>query len=147
MYVYMYVYVCILGGVFELGGGWYSKLRLQRSAGVMLKQIHTQTQTQTQTFPTAENIAEHFSRICDYNYEYAYKEEYDGRYPTSPADALKALMNTPFVNDYDNNNANNTGNNNHTSSVKPVNVSTGPVLPSDVVFKKLSDYISSNKNR
>jgi hypothetical protein len=66
----------VSGSTFEVGGGWYSQVRLQRSAGAALG---------TAAKPaTAESIATGFSRISSF--------EGHVSYPKGPADALRDMM-------------------------------------------------------
>lgn len=61
----------VTGGCYEVGGGWYSKVRLQRSKGMSLS-------------PSAESIATNLEGISHFDDE--------ATYPTSPADAFQAIM-------------------------------------------------------
>lgn len=63
----------VTGGCYEVGGGWYSKVRLQRSKGMSLSPS-----------PSAESIATNLEGISDFDDE--------ATYPTSPADAFQAIM-------------------------------------------------------
>lgn len=64
------------GAAFELGGGWYSQVRWQRSAGIVLKDENRQS--------SAEDIAENIDKICDFGGS--------PTYPTSPSDALQYMI-------------------------------------------------------
>lgn len=66
------------GDCYEVGGGWYSKVRLQRSAGVYLGDAQSNAPT------TAESIASHMKEISDFSH--------DVTYPTAAANAFEALM-------------------------------------------------------
>jgi hypothetical protein len=66
------------GDCYEVGGGWYSKVRLQRSAGVYLGDEKTNAPT------TAESIAAHLKEISDFSQEVTY--------PTAAANAFQSLM-------------------------------------------------------
>jgi len=65
------------GSIYEVGGGWYSKVRLQRSKGIRLGSNKQPC--------TAEDIAENFTDICDFDNE-------TPTYPTNSADALQSMM-------------------------------------------------------
>lgn len=65
------------GSIYEVGGGWYSKVRLQRSKGIRLGSNKQPC--------TAEDIAENFADICDFDNE-------TPTYPTNSADALQSMM-------------------------------------------------------
>ncbi|EFA85350.1 peroxisomal multifunctional protein [Heterostelium album PN500] len=59
------------GSVFEIGAGWVSKVRLQRSAGVFIPQI------------TAEKVKEQFEAISDFS---------NPQYPTSAPESVSGIM-------------------------------------------------------
>ena len=61
------------GSCFEVGGGWFSQVRIQRSRGVHLAGT------------SAEDIARNIAAIGDFSV--------DATYPTSPADAIKVIAN------------------------------------------------------
>jgi len=65
------------GTIFEVGGGWYSKVRLQRSKGVKLGSNNQPC--------SAEDIADNLDNICDF-------ERPSPTYPTNSADALQSMM-------------------------------------------------------
>lgn len=68
------------GGIFEAGGGWYSKLRWERSAGVKLGE--------GDSCCSAEDIAKHFTAISDFSRE-------TSSYPTDAIDAIRVALSTP----------------------------------------------------
>ena len=63
------------GDCYEVGGGWYSKVRIQRSAGRSLGESANSV--------TAEMIAENMSSISDFS---------SPSYPKTAGDAFPALM-------------------------------------------------------
>lgn len=65
------------GQCFEVGGGWYSQVRLQRSAGVSLMDPATQQSA------SIDDVARSMHLITDFS---------SSSYPTSPADALRDMM-------------------------------------------------------
>ena len=65
------------GQCFEVGGGWYSHVRLQRSAGVSLMDPATQQPA------SIDDVARSMHLITDFS---------SSTYPTSPADALRDMM-------------------------------------------------------
>ena len=65
------------GQCFEVGGGWYSQVRLQRSAGVSLMDPATQQSA------SIDDVARSMHLITDFS---------SSTYPTSPADALRDMM-------------------------------------------------------
>lgn len=68
---------CALNGdIFEVGGGWYSQVKLQRSAGASLGS--------SGHFASAEEIMENLSSIQDFSF--------GATYPTTAADALRDMM-------------------------------------------------------
>ena len=64
------------GMCYEVGGGWYSKIRIQRSRGISLGQ-GTQ-------FTSAEEIGDRLEEISSFDEEVTY--------PTGPGDALQAIL-------------------------------------------------------
>ena len=66
----------VTGSAFEIGGGWYSQVRIQRSAGAALGSSEQPA--------TAESISAGFARISSF--------ETGCSYPTTPADALRDMM-------------------------------------------------------
>jgi multifunctional beta-oxidation protein len=66
----------VTGQTFEVGGGWYSQVRLQRSAGAFLP-------SDDSSVATAESIQQNISIIRDFRN--------DATYPSSPADSFRAL--------------------------------------------------------
>lgn len=60
------------GECFEVGGGWFSKVRIERSAGRFLETA------------TAEELQKVMTGVSDFSV--------NSTYPTSAADAFKALM-------------------------------------------------------
>ena len=72
------------GDVYELGGGWYSKVRWQRSQGVQFKS--SSSSSSKDAVVTAETIAESMHQINDFSTE-------RNTYPTCPTDGnLKKLI-------------------------------------------------------
>ena len=65
----------INGQIFEVGGGWYARIRWERSLGVSLGNKDKIAQ--------AEDIAGNFDAICDFN---------NAAHPTTLSDSLKAMM-------------------------------------------------------
>ena len=65
------------GTIFEVGGGWYSKVRLQRSKGIKLGSNNQPC--------SAEDIADNLENICDF-------ASSTPTYPTNSADALQSMM-------------------------------------------------------
>ena len=65
------------GTIFEVGGGWYSKVRLQRSKGIKLGSNNQPC--------SAEDIADNLENICDF-------DSSTPTYPTNSADALQSMM-------------------------------------------------------
>ena len=63
------------GQVFEVGGGWYARIRWERSLGVSLGTKDKIAQ--------AEDIAVNFDAICDFK---------NAAHPTTLSDSLKAMM-------------------------------------------------------
>jgi 3-hydroxyacyl-CoA dehydrogenase/3a,7a,12a-trihydroxy-5b-cholest-24-enoyl-CoA hydratase len=117
------------GQCFEVGGGWYSKVRIQRSGGIKLGD--------KDVFASAEDIATHLKDISNFD---------NSTYPKNPADIIKDIIATPVHNS--SNNSKSTS-----STVKEqesVTAAAAPSLPlgashkdlkykSDVVFSKLSN--------
>lgn len=64
------------GSCFEVGGGWYSQVRFQRSQGVSLSPKGSGP-------ATAETLAENMAAITDFS---------KSTYPTSPASALQEMI-------------------------------------------------------
>lgn len=60
------------GQCFEVGGGWYSKVRLQRTAGRFVENV------------TAESLLKVMDGVSDFSS--------NTTYPTSSADAMQAMM-------------------------------------------------------
>jgi hypothetical protein len=67
------------GDVYELGGGWYSKVRWQRSQGVQFKSSSTSSSSSSNAVITAETIAESMHQINDFSTD-------RNTYPTCPTD-------------------------------------------------------------
>jgi len=67
------------GGVFEVGGGWYSRVRLERSPGLALGTSEQPA--------TAERVAEHWGELTAFP-----ADREDCQFPTEAGDALKAMM-------------------------------------------------------
>jgi len=69
------------GGLFELGGGYYSKLRYQRSTGVTFDKI-----------PTPEQIRNNFEQITDFNGECDYPSANMDMMPKFLDDSIKSKL-------------------------------------------------------
>jgi hypothetical protein len=72
------------GAIFELGGGWFSQVRWQRSRGIKLSGENSEKSSAAGEFATAEQIAANIDRIGDFS-------EPGVSYPLSAGDALQAL--------------------------------------------------------
>lgn len=69
------------GGVYEVGGGWFSKIRWQRTAGVNLCSDSSPA--------SIEDIADNFDAICDFSD--------NTTFPSDPSEAIQAMMTTKPV--------------------------------------------------
>lgn len=117
------------GGIYELGAGWYSMLRWQRSVGVSLGQDNS--------VATAEDIQSHIKQICDFK---------DATYPKTIAGSLGDMLeastrqSTPIESKKP------------SSSVPPsadtttVNASNY-TFKSDALFGKISALVHANSDR
>lgn len=101
------------GSIFELGGGFISKIRLQRSEGALFD------------IPfTAEQVAEKFEQVCDFSKE--------NDYPDSNSEIFGKIMENA-----DRIKANQV----EKAAAAPVN--TGPSLKSDAIIELASNYVAS----
>jgi (3R)-3-hydroxyacyl-CoA dehydrogenase / 3a,7a,12a-trihydroxy-5b-cholest-24-enoyl-CoA hydratase / enoyl-CoA hydratase 2 len=123
------------GNIYEIGGGWYSQVRWQRSAGIKLGK---------KGYPTnAESIKSAIHSIQDF--------EQQPTYPTNAADALKNILaaepvtptakttNTIIPTDTNNENENENNSNNSNNTSDP--------CESDIIFSTLQDVLNDSKNK
>jgi NAD(P)-dependent dehydrogenase (short-subunit alcohol dehydrogenase family) len=148
------------GSCFEVGGGWYSKVRIQRSGGIKLGD--------KDTFAAVEDIANHMKDISNFE---------NSTNPKNPADIIKDIIATPIhtsgkpntrtedslnqvsakISSSSNNNNNNNNNNSSSSnsssssSSSSSNSSASPAAPeqlmvfkSDSIFSKLRAVIDAD---
>ncbi len=119
------------GSCFEVGGGWYSQVRFQRSQGISLSPKGAGP-------TTAENLAANFSAITDFS---------KATYPTSPASALQEMMSAQdrAAAAKSGNGAASTGAASGPSATK-ASVNSAP-FPSDAIFKKIQNIIDTDKTK
>ena len=117
------------GSCFEVGGGWYSQVRFQRSQGISLSPKGAGP-------TTAENLAANFSAITDFS---------KATYPTSPASALQEMMAAQdrAAAAKSGNVAASTGAVSGQPATK-ASVNSAP-FPSDAIFKKIQNIIDTDK--
>lgn len=109
------------GECFEVGGGWFSKIRIQRSAGRFIPSA------------TAEALAAQISSVSDFSE--------DSTFPTSAADGMQALMIAKErLNLTEDVSAEQT---NEKSQTQDAVIS----LPSDTIFQKLQRFIEADADR
>ena len=72
------------GGIYEVGGGYYTKVRFQRSQGVHLSNNTNNNSNDTREPCSAENIRDHFQDISNFDTNVVY--------PTLPTDILRDIM-------------------------------------------------------
>lgn len=125
------------GQCYEVGGGWYSQVRIQRSRGVRLQNANA----------NAEGIASSLDAIEDFSI--------DPTYPTTPADALKAIL-APSTPTTDSSSSSHAA---PVSSTAPSNVNNEVVasssatssssegLKSDMIFTSLQHIIANDSKR
>ena len=126
------------GSCFEVGGGWYSKVRIQRSGGVKLGD--------KDTFAAVEDIANHMKDISNFE---------NSTNPKNPADIIKDIIATPIhtsgkhnARTEDANSSNNSCNNNSSSSSSSNSASLAApkqvmIFKSDSIFSKLRGVIDA----
>jgi len=108
------------GECFEVGGGWFSKIRIQRSAGRFIPS------------DTAEALATQMSSVTDFSK--------GSTFPTSAADAMQALM---IAKERMNVTEDVAAEQSNESQVQTAAMS----LPSDNIFQKLQQFIEADVDR
>jgi NAD(P)-dependent dehydrogenase (short-subunit alcohol dehydrogenase family) len=114
------------GSCFEVGGGWYSKVRIQRSGGIKLGD--------KDTFAAVEDIANHMKDISNFE---------NSTNPKNPADIIKDIIATPIHTSGKPNNQteDNNSSSSSSSSASPAAPEQTMVFKSDAVFSKLRGVI------
>jgi len=102
------------GSVFEVGAGWVSKVRLERSAGAYMKDI------------TAEKVKENWSTIENF--------EVNPAYPTSAADSVSGILAA----------ANSNKSSGPVLHRKPSTTAAAPAAPAAAASVKVDGFESSN---
>eukprot|EP01031_Cornospumella_fuschlensis_P029577 gene29577-35702_t len=111
------------GACYEVGGGWYSKVRLQRSRGLGLT-------GNAGGYATAEDIGRNMEEITKFDDEVTY--------PTSPGDALQAVLKSREVK--------------HAPAAKAevkkeTEVKHNVTLQSDAIFSKLTKILQDDESK
>ena len=123
------------GEVFEVGGGWYSQVRLERSAGISLGGKDCPT--------SMEKIAENLEVIRDFRV--------NATNPSTPADAIRDMM-AAATNASSSSPSSSSSSSSSSTPVKetiasPADPNDKIIMGSDIIFKALQTHIISDTNR
>ena len=125
------------GGIYEVGGGWYSKVRFQRSAGVRLGSLDAVC--------AAEDIGQHFSKIEDYTHG-------EAEYPLGAEDAIRTIVDETKVGLHDASSSSSSSSSSaavasDSAAANDSSSSTNSVLQSDKFFQNLQDVMKHDKHK